>query len=881
MINKKTTKRALLTSVLALVLCVSMLIGSTFAWFTDSVTSGTNKIVAGNLDVELEYKKVVDGVATEWTTVKDKTDIFNPDALWEPGRVEVVYLKVTNLGSLALKYQLGVNVSKETPGINVNDEPFKLSDHLVFTTVEMPDALTTYTDREATQVAAGSEKGLKDYNGKTTTLESKGEDYVALIVYMPESVGNEANYKTGTTVPTIELGVNLFATQVEAESDSFGNDYDEDAWHPEMKVYSLEDLQNRINAGETNIVLMNDILITEETVLDTTSSALPAAIVINHGNPVTLDLNGHSIVMEAKGTEQTTLLFVHDTDVTIKGEGVLEQQGLDNSYTIWAKGASTVTIESGKFVSNTADKMGIMLYASGNTAWDPNDDYATINVYGGEFISASTGDPQYYANVMNHGVGKINYYGGTFSWNPADDVQADDRAHIKVADGYKAVANTDGTYNVVMKQETLEDKLVAGGTVNLPAGNYTFPASSFVKGATLICAPGTVFEGTSKLNINGATVVGATFSNPTGTAADQTINGTFKDCTFTGSNGLRWCYAGETVVFENCVFDGEVYGIHFDGGANDVIFRNCTISGFNATASAISKITFEGCTFKPGRSGYNGINLWGNTEMIDCTFVFDNTKTEWVDLVGSNKTATFTNCVVTDGEFEKGIETVVGNYGTGNAIVINGERVYIASENAVLADAVTSGATKVLLTDGEYDLKGNQKDGLTLIGAGNDVKVANTTRFASGKAVGAITKAMNLKNVTITNTVYTMESGGKATFTNVYFAAGFRQGYGTGVEFTDCTFGSNSEGYALHFQTDSASEGGKITLNDCKFEGGKVHLGGKRAYEFTNCDFAAGTDFQVWSNITLKNCTVNGEEVTTANVATFFPKLDLAKVTIE
>jgi hypothetical protein len=135
--------------------------------------------------------------------------------------------------------------------------------------------------------------------------------------------------------------------------------------------------------------------------------------------------------------------------------------------------------------------------------------------------------------------------------------------------------------------------------------------------------------------------------------------------------------------------------------------------------------------------------------------------------------------------------------------------------------------------------------------------------------------------MTITNTVYTMADGGDATFTDVYFAAGFRQGYGKNVVFTDCTFGSNSEGYALHFQTDSGDEGGNIVLNGCEFEGGKVHLGGKRAYTFTNCDFAAGTDFQVWSGVTLEGCTVDGVAITAENIDTFFPNLNLAKVTLK
>ena len=86
----KKTKFALLQSVIALLLCVSMLVGTTFAWLTDSVTSGNNIIAAGNLDIELEY---LDG--STWKKVNESTNVFKNDTLWEPGHTEVVYLKVS------------------------------------------------------------------------------------------------------------------------------------------------------------------------------------------------------------------------------------------------------------------------------------------------------------------------------------------------------------------------------------------------------------------------------------------------------------------------------------------------------------------------------------------------------------------------------------------------------------------------------------------------------------------------------------------------------------------------------------------------------------------------------------------------------------------
>ena len=97
--SKKTTKRSLLASVFALVLCVAMLVGSTFAWFTDTATTGVNKITSGKLDVKLSY--LTDD--NEWKEVTKDTQLFDNNALWEPGHTEVAYLKVENAGSLALK----------------------------------------------------------------------------------------------------------------------------------------------------------------------------------------------------------------------------------------------------------------------------------------------------------------------------------------------------------------------------------------------------------------------------------------------------------------------------------------------------------------------------------------------------------------------------------------------------------------------------------------------------------------------------------------------------------------------------------------------------------------------------------------------------------
>ncbi|MBQ9976754.1 MAG: hypothetical protein IJP16_09605, partial [Clostridia bacterium] len=250
MTKKHSTKKALMTSMLSLLLCFSMLFGTTYAWFTDSVTSANNIITAGNLDVELYYQ--AEG-QTDWTKVTNITNVFKENALWEPGHTEVVKLKVVNEGTLALKYQLGVNVASEVGSVNVNGADFLLSEFIKFAVI---DGANTYTRDEA--IAAAEAEGataLKTaYNSTVTALDAKNdtdsdEKIVTMVVYMPTTVGNDANAKTGAAVPTINLGINLFATQMTAESDSFNDQYDKDAWHPDFTVTSVENLAAALASG--------------------------------------------------------------------------------------------------------------------------------------------------------------------------------------------------------------------------------------------------------------------------------------------------------------------------------------------------------------------------------------------------------------------------------------------------------------------------------------------------------------------------------------------------------------------------------------------------------------------------------------------------------
>ena len=244
------TKRALLTSVLALVLSLAMLAGSTFAWFTDTASTGVNRIVSGNLDVGLEYWDKESG----WLDAEDSKDLFDENALWEPGYTQIVYLKVKNNGNLALTYAMQITPVRETVGVNVDGEEFKLSDYIKFgwRTFTVDGAGTPVAlDREAAQtgVGDGAQLGTTLHRQAKQPLKASAEELVALVAWMPEDVGNEANYST--VQPTIELSLKVLATQAAVESDSFDETYDRDAAtnegldkKPEYDYKSLYDYDN-------------------------------------------------------------------------------------------------------------------------------------------------------------------------------------------------------------------------------------------------------------------------------------------------------------------------------------------------------------------------------------------------------------------------------------------------------------------------------------------------------------------------------------------------------------------------------------------------------------------------------------------------------------
>ena len=202
MTNRKSTKRALLGSIMAMVLCLAMLVGATFAWFTDTASTGVNKIQSGKLDVALEMKDA----AGQWVSAEGKTLDFvkaaaGEQVLWEPGcTYELPQLRVVNNGNLALKYKVIIT------GINGSA---KLNEAIEWTIGD---------------VAMGAEQHLAA--GESNAFTIKG--------HMKESAGNEYMNES-----IDGIAITVVATQDTVESDSFDKDYDADAEYPVVAVANV------------------------------------------------------------------------------------------------------------------------------------------------------------------------------------------------------------------------------------------------------------------------------------------------------------------------------------------------------------------------------------------------------------------------------------------------------------------------------------------------------------------------------------------------------------------------------------------------------------------------------------------------------------------
>ena len=572
----KSKKSALLLSFTSLLLCFAMLAGSTFAWFTDTATTGVNRIQSGTLDVELWKNKGTKG-NPEWAKVEDGSDPLNwvtndgraqDQIFWEPGcTYELPQLKIVNNGNLALKYKIQINGIQGDAKLN----------QVIDWTMTMDDATTVL----------GTEHHLAAKTGETVDA-----DILTISGKMQTTAGNEYQNLT-----IDGIAITVYATQDTVENDSYGPTYDENAtYYPVLDAAGLKDAL--VNGGEIQVV---------EDVNTSGEDTVAARMIVS--KPTTLQLDKKIISPDNMGNNKNNFIaLIVDADTTINAgpEGGIDT-GTNGGYAINVLNGATLTINSGN-------------YYGGGTAVQVQE--GTLIVNGGFFAVEPYSDARYGYNFLlncidgnyKNGSAKIIVKGGTFvNFDPSNNT-AEGAGTNFVADGYGVVAtpqaNGDKWYTVVegkgASSETELNDIISSATepttITLTAGTYELPSLEN-KDITIKGTKDTVIDLTDKVKkANSVTFEGVTvnFGKDNYKGFQHTSPVAYKDCTI---NGFMTTYGDTT--FENCTFNAEndKYSINFYGGENFTL-TNCHFYGVNKnvyiyqeTVDCDKKVTFDNCDF--------------------------------------------------------------------------------------------------------------------------------------------------------------------------------------------------------------------------------------------------------------------------------------------
>ena len=632
--------------------------------------------------------------------------------------------------------------------------------------------------------------------------------------------------------------------------------------------------------GKGNYAIWTDgtLVIEENVTVENVSAKMShAGYALNVNNGV-VTINGGNIVhTNGIAIRQASFNNANNT-INING-GYIEgtralQMQLPGSASATHAPELVLNIAGGELKSNEATyNMAIYVFSNGQSA-----ENVDINITGGTFngnimLNAAATD------TMKEGALFIN--GGNFNgeylvYSYSDDQEKADEV-ISIIGGlwlnygpnyvdyeYKAALKEGETniYEIVNKVpvatilgreelifETVAEAFEAvqsGETVNVIAGNYSvFPAEKLKEGVTVVCAEGTVFTGTSSLNVKGATIQGAKFANAGGTVAlHSTVDGNFVDCEFEGNIALRYAYApaeGKTTTFTNCSFVGtSTYGVHFDSGKGKVVFDGCTFSGFNAFGAELELLTIKNSRFvSNGTNNYNGVNLWGNTVLENVEFETGKVTFEWCDPCGTDKTYVLNN-VTANGE-----PLTIKQFANGEAInfvaLIDGVKyTYVSTADALKAAIKNNEGEDIVLGDATFE-------GLFFV----DDKDLNIWAFNSRKAVinGKLAIAysdVNVKGVHFKNTY-----AGSVTTGNQYAdkSGAYTVGLYTGsVNIDDCEFTLTKDG-AINFY--SMIAGDYCTVTNSKFNcNGWRPIRSKVNITVDGCEFDDQNKYalQIWGN---------------------------------
>ncbi|MBO5355402.1 MAG: right-handed parallel beta-helix repeat-containing protein [Clostridia bacterium] len=667
----KSTKRSLLISALSLFLCVAMLAGTTFAWFTDSVSSKNNIITSGNLDVELYWSTD----AKNWDKVDENDEIFKDETLWEPGHTEVVYLKVENKGSLSLKYRLGVNIVSEDSGINAAGDVFFLSDYIQMgVDFQGAENKGPFADRKAaiakvesaaTKISAGYSKSSVLYSANNAEKRTSAE-YAALVVYMPETVGNVANHQTGTNPPAIQLGLDVFATQYTYEEDSFGADYDAGApWVGEADTTWYDASKDEFTlstgaqlAGLAEIVNAGDSFEKKTVKLD-------ADIDLNNVNwtPIgtkaapfkgTFLGQGHTVYnLKSVGEKRVGLIGATWVGAHIEGVNVVNAYVSGNDYVGVIVGGGYLAANCIKGCSVTNATVIAMPYLMANGEYDGGAKAGAIvgQAYNGSLIGNTVKNVNIMAYRDLGGIAGMLAFDG-----PNGAVEASGNTVESVSLSYVGVA---GKYADNTPNQNMGDIVGRVGNKTVVANDNKGEAVKNEKdlGAIMIFTLDELINFAKEVN-GGNTYVGKTVI----LGADIDL----LNMEWTPINGFQGTFDGNEKVISNLKITGNKSDVGFFGKVNAVEIRNLTVH--NATVSG--RLDVGVVAGHPWTAKFTNIAVTGHVEVNGFAYVGG--------VGGKNAYANWTNVTVDvdDTSYVKAISTENGkkyrSY-VGGVVGFNGE----------------------------------------------------------------------------------------------------------------------------------------------------------------------------------------------------------------
>lgn len=355
MTKANNTRRALVLSILSIFLCFTMLMGTTYAWFTDEVTSATNQIVAGNLDVELTHtnKTVTD------KTVEGETALFTDvtPGYWEPNAMAIETFNVKNLGNLALKYKLSLNVTDATKG---KDNTTSFASVLKVASIKG----TVATRAEVEALGDGIWKPFDSFHevGDLLATAQGGtpdvDTWTFIVWWEPSNNDNNFNMNNGATGEMkATFGVKLVATQLNSESDSFDSTYDINAEYnentatptpPVLYVNTAAELKAAltptISTDQATVILNNDITLAD----GETWTPLDLEAYTGTVRNIVIDGQGHFIA----GLDAPLIgnCYFGNTSVEIKNLTLKDSAIVDKYYNGMGSGAFIAYADNSKSV---------------------------------------------------------------------------------------------------------------------------------------------------------------------------------------------------------------------------------------------------------------------------------------------------------------------------------------------------------------------------------------------------------------------------------------------------------------------------------------------------------------------------------------------------